>query len=132
MQQALGGGIETYHAAARKVGPPQSLQSVVFRVDRFVGDTAYLTGQVRSAYAGDAGVRGRPARLRRLTRLAEGWVLAAEMLAGAAGAAASTPAAAPSCSRWSTQVFDLTRSLSLRGRGWVRPSAAGCRARRST
>jgi hypothetical protein len=80
------GGVETYHLAARKQGPPQSLQNVTLKFNRFVGDTVYLSGQVHSAYAGDAGafsvgLVGAGAQW----RIGEMWLVGAELLGGAAG-----------------------------------------------
>ena len=80
------GGVETYRDAARKGGPPQSLQNLTFKLNRFVSPSFYITGQVHSAYAGDAGgfsvgLIGAGAQ----TRVGERLVVGAEMLAGAAG-----------------------------------------------
>jgi len=79
-------GIETYRDAARLAGPPHSLQSVAFKFNRFVGETVYLTGQVHSAWSGEAGgfslglvgagYQWRPAGP---------WLASAELLVGAAG-----------------------------------------------
>ena len=79
-------GLETYRDAARLAGPPQTLQNVAFKFNRFVGESVYLTGQVHSAWSGEAGgffdglvgagVRWRPAG---------SWLAGAELLVGAAG-----------------------------------------------
>ena len=84
--QTFGGGVETYRAAARKSGAPRSLSNVVFRMDRSVGEGAYLTGQVRSAFAGDAGAFAVGLfGLGLQAQLDGAWRLGAELLAGAAG-----------------------------------------------
>lgn len=48
------GGIEQYEAA-RRDGSERSLRNVVLKVNRYVGESVYITGQARSAYDGDAG-----------------------------------------------------------------------------
>jgi hypothetical protein len=82
-----GTGVETYRNAARRGGPSQHLQNVSFRFDRFLDhDATYLTGQVQSAWGGDAGgfsvglvgagYRWRPA---------SSWLVGTELLVGVAG-----------------------------------------------
>jgi len=48
------GGIEQYDAA-RRDGSERSLRNVVLKVNRYVSESLYITGQARSAYEGDAG-----------------------------------------------------------------------------
>jgi hypothetical protein len=79
-------GLEICHDAARNAGPPHTLQNLVFKYNRFVGESAYLTGQVHSAWAGEAGgffdgLIGAGIQW----RSAGAWLLGAEMLVGAAG-----------------------------------------------
>ena len=79
-------GVETFTAAQRKQGPAQSLQSVSLRFNRFIGDTWYASGQVQSAYAGEAGgfaagLVGGGAQW----QLGNGFSAGAEVLLGAAG-----------------------------------------------
>lgn len=87
VRQEWTGGVETYRDAKRKVGPARSLQSVTFKLNRYiVGDTIYLTGQAHSAYEGGAGafsvgLLGVGARL----PIGERFHVGAELLAGAAG-----------------------------------------------
>jgi hypothetical protein len=85
-RQELAGGVELLHSAARLGGPPQSLQNVSFKFNRFVGESVYLSAQTQSAYQGDAGafavgLFGIGAQW----RFGPGWRYGAEMLAGAAG-----------------------------------------------
>ena len=86
VREEWGAGVETLQDAARKAGPSQSLQSLSFKYTRFLGDSLYLTGQVQSAYAGDAGaftvgLFGAGAQW----RFGQGLLAGAELLAGAAG-----------------------------------------------
>lgn len=48
------GGIEQYEAA-RRDGSERNLRNVVLKVNRYVGESVYITGQARSAYDGGAG-----------------------------------------------------------------------------
>ncbi len=48
-------GVEQVFNAARTNGPAKNLQQVSLRYTRFVGEPFYLSGQVQSAYGGDAG-----------------------------------------------------------------------------
>ncbi len=84
--QEFAGGLETWQDAARQVGPPQSLQNVSFKFNRYLGETLYLSAQVQSAYGGDAGafavgLLGAGAQW----RVHPGFRVGAELLAGAAG-----------------------------------------------
>lgn len=79
-------GAESYADAQRKQAPAQSLQSVSVRFNRFVGETVYVTGQVQSAYDGEAGgfaagLLGGGARW----QLGKGFSASTELLLGAAG-----------------------------------------------
>ena len=79
------GGVERYDAA-RKSGETRSISNDVLKVDRFVTPNVYLTGQVHSGFAGNAGG---------FTSAFVGagwwqpfgprWHVAGELLAGAAG-----------------------------------------------
>lgn len=114
-RQVFGGGVETYRAAARRTGPPQSLSNVVLRMDRFVGDAAYLTGQVRSAFAGDAGafavgLFGAGAQ----ARLDHGWRVGAELLAGAAGGGGVDVGSGAVVQPMAFVAVDLTPAIALR------------------
>ena len=108
-------GVETYRLAARKLGPPASLQNVSFKLNRFVGETLYLSGQVHSAYAGGAGafsvgLVGLGAR----GRLGDRFLVGAELLAGAAGGGG---VATGGGAVWQPMAYvgvDLTPALSLR------------------
>ncbi|HMN75752.1 MAG TPA: hypothetical protein PKC97_06780 [Burkholderiaceae bacterium] len=85
-RQEFAAGIETYRLAARKNGPPQTLDNVTLKFNRFVSDSVYLTGQVHSAYAGGAG--GFSVGLVGIgvqQPLGEHVFAGAELLAGAAG-----------------------------------------------
>ena len=85
-QEAVLGAL-TYRDAARRAGPPRHLQAVVYKFNRYLGESAYLTGQVHSAWGGGAGGysvgligagwQWRPE--------SAAWLLGAELLAGVAG-----------------------------------------------
>lgn len=47
-------GIEQYQAA-RRDGSERALRNVVLKVNRYLGESVYITGQARSAYGGGAG-----------------------------------------------------------------------------
>lgn len=49
------GGVQHYRHAARKNGSVQSMDLVTLKLNRFVSESIYLSGQAHSAYAGDAG-----------------------------------------------------------------------------
>ena len=109
------GGVETYHLAARKNGQPESLQNVVFALNRFFSDTLYLSGQVHSAYAGGAGafsvgLVGVGAR----RQLGEQLSVGAELLAGAAGGGGVATRGGAIVHPMAYVGVDLTRALSLR------------------
>jgi len=86
VRQEFAFGAETYVNAARTAGPPQSLQNVSLRFNRYVDDHVYVSGQAQSAYAGQAGafsagLIGAGAQW----PLGARWTLGAELLVGAAG-----------------------------------------------
>lgn len=113
--QVFGAGVETYRAAARKVGAPQDVHSVVLRMDRFVGAQTYLAAQVHSAYGGDAG--GFAAGLLGAGMqfgLDGGWRIGAELLAGAAGGGGVAVGSGAVVQPMAYVGLDLTRALSLR------------------
>ncbi|HEX7382832.1 MAG TPA: hypothetical protein VF291_00870, partial [Burkholderiaceae bacterium] len=85
-QQEFALGVETYRHAARRAGPPRTLQSVTIKLHRFVSESWYLSGQAHSAYEGEAG--GFSVGLVGLgwrTRGSGDWQFGAELLGGAAG-----------------------------------------------
>lgn len=116
------GGVETYRLAARKLGPAQSLQNLTFKFNRFVSESFYLTGQVHSAYTGDAGafsvgLVGAGAQW----RIGERLLIGAELLAGAAGGGGVATGSGAVVQPMGYVGVDLTRSMSLRlGAGKVK------------
>ena len=79
-------GVETYRHAARRAGPDRSVQNVTLKLNRFLDESFYLTGQAHSAFQGDAG--GFSVGLVGLgwrTRSSGRWQFGAELLGGAAG-----------------------------------------------
>ena len=85
-QQEFVIGIESYRGAARRAGPAKSVDNVTLKLNRFLGESVYLTGQAHSAYAGEAG--GFSVGLVGLgyrTRGSGRWQFGAELLGGAAG-----------------------------------------------
>ena len=115
-------GVETYQGAARTNGPPQNLQNVVFKFDRFISPALYLSGQVHSAYAGGAGafavaLFGVGAQW----RFAERWLVGGELLAGAAGGGGVATGSGAIAQPMAYLGFDLGRAWSLRvGAGRVK------------
>ncbi|MDB5816507.1 MAG: hypothetical protein JWQ11_147 [Rhizobacter sp.] len=78
-------GVERYDAQ-RRDGSTRAIDNVVLKANRFVTDTVYVTGQVHSAFAGNAG--GYTVGLVGVGAQSpdwSGWRLGGEMLAGAAG-----------------------------------------------
>jgi hypothetical protein len=73
--------------AQRKQGPAQALDTVGLRLNRWLDDHVYLTGQAHSAFAGGAGAYalGLAGLGVGTTPVAHGWRFGAEALAGAAG-----------------------------------------------
>jgi hypothetical protein len=126
-REEFAGGIETYHLAERKNGPPQSLQNVTFKFNRFVSPSFYVTGQVHSAYAGGAGafsvgLVGAGAQ----THLGERLLMGAELLGGAAGGGGVATSGGAIVQPMAYVGYDLTPSLSLRlGAGKVKAKSGG-------
>jgi hypothetical protein len=79
------GGVEHYYKAQRKDGRKQDVNLVTLKLNRYLTDTFYLTGQAHSAYSGQAG--GYSSGLigfgYRTPRNESGLFAGAEMLAGA-------------------------------------------------
>ena len=121
------GGVETYHLAARKKGPPQTLDNLTFKFNRFVSDAVYLTGQVHSAYAGGAG--GFSVGLIGVGvqhRFGDRVLVGAELLAGAAGGGGVDTGNGAIVQPMVYVGVDLSPSLSLRlGTGRVISGGGG-------
>ena len=121
-RQEWAAGVEAYRLAARKAGPPQDMQNVTLKLNRFVGESFYVTGQVQSAYAGNAGafaagLLGAGAQ----ARLGESLLVGAELLAGAGGGGGVATGDGAIVKPMAYVGVDLTRSLSLRlGAGRVK------------
>lgn len=115
-------GVEGYRSAARKAGPPQDLQNVTLKLNRFLGETFYLSGQVQSAYAGDAGayaagLLGGGAQ----ARIGESLLVGAELLAGVAGGGGVATGNGAIVKPMAYVGVELTPALSLRlGAGRVK------------
>jgi hypothetical protein len=80
-------GSQHYLRAARQNGSKPSLDALTFRLNRYLGENVYLTGQAHSAYLGNAGgysvgLLGAGVRVKNLPL---GLTAGAELLAGAAG-----------------------------------------------
>jgi hypothetical protein len=80
-------GSQHYFKAARKNGTQLDMDLVTIKLNRYLSDSFYLTGQAHSAYAGQAGGYsvGLIGAGYRTARSYSGWYAGAEMLAGAAG-----------------------------------------------
>jgi hypothetical protein len=121
VRQEWSAGVELFSDAARKAGPSQSLQSVSFKYSRFIGETMYVTGQVQSAYQGNAGafsvgLFGVGAQWRQ-----DGWLAGAELLAGAAGGGGVDTGGGAIVKPMGYVGLALTPATSLRlGGGWVK------------
>jgi hypothetical protein len=121
-REEFSSGVETYVNAARKTGPPQSLQNVTFKLNRFVSESLYITGQVQSAFAGGAGafsvgLIGLGAQ----THFGDRVVAGAEMLVGAAGGGGVDTSGGAIAKPMVYAGYDFTPSLSARlGAGYVK------------
>lgn len=114
-RQEFSAGVETYRGAARKKGAPRTLDNVTLKLDRFVTEKLYLTGQVHSAYAGGAGgfsvgLIGVGAR----QPLGERVFAGAELLAGAAGGGGVDTGNGAVVQPMAYLGVQLSRALSLR------------------
>jgi hypothetical protein len=80
-------GSEYYAGAARKDGSRRALNAVAIRINRYLTDAVYLTGQAHSAYSGDAGAysAGLVGAGYHGAHFAHAFSAGAELLAGAAG-----------------------------------------------
>ncbi|MGZ5818934.1 MAG: hypothetical protein ACXWJD_09320 [Burkholderiaceae bacterium] len=80
-------GTERYFKAARKNGTVRDMDLITIKLNRYVTESLYLTGQAHSAYAGHAGGYsvGLVGAGYRTSRNYSGWYAGAELLAGAAG-----------------------------------------------
>ncbi|CAN5831768.1 hypothetical protein BH11PSE12_BH11PSE12_00140 [soil metagenome] len=80
-------GTQHYVKAARKDGSKRDIDSVTLKLNRYLSDSMYITGQAHSAYSGYAG--GYSAGLiglgYRSPKKTSNWYAGAELLAGAAG-----------------------------------------------
>jgi hypothetical protein len=80
-------GSQHYFKAARANGTVRDMDLFTIKLNRFVTESLYLTGQAHSAYAGRAGGYsvGLIGAGYRTERSASGWYAGTELLAGAAG-----------------------------------------------
>ncbi len=122
VRQEWSAGVEMYTDAARKDGSSRSMQNLSFKYTRFVGETLYLTGQVQSAYQGNAG-----AYTAGLFGVGGSWhfepglLAAAEMLAGAAGGGGVDTGGGAIVKPMGYIGAQLGKPLSLRlGAGWIK------------
>jgi hypothetical protein len=122
VRQEWSAGAEMYTDAARKDGSTQSMQNVSFKYSRFIGPALYLTGQVQSAYQGDAGAY--TAGLFGIGgqwRFEPGLLAGAEMLAGAAGGGGVDTGGGAVVKPMAYVGAQLSKPLSLRlGAGWIK------------
>ena len=103
------------YKAARKDGTQRNLDAVTLKINRFVTNNVYLTGQAHSALGGDAG--GYSVGLFGVgvqVPLATGWRVGAEALAGAAGGGGVDTRGGALLQPMAYVDTDLGRSLSLR------------------
>jgi hypothetical protein len=80
-------GTQHYFRAARNSGAVQDMDSVTLKLNRYISDSLYLTGQAHSAYGGQAGGYsvGLIGAGYRTSRSQSGVYSGAELLAGVAG-----------------------------------------------
>ena len=122
VRQEWSAGVEMYTDAARKNGTSASMQNVSFKYNRFVGPTMYLSGQVQSAYQGDAGAYtagffGAGGQW----RFEPGVLAGAEMLVGAAGGGGVDTGGGAVFKPMAYVGARLSEPLSLRlGAGWIK------------
>jgi hypothetical protein len=122
VRQEWSAGVEMYTDAARKNGTSASMQNVSFKYSRFVGPTMYLSGQVQSAYQGDAGAYtaglfGAGGQW----RFEPGVLAGAEMLIGAAGGGGVDTGGGAIVKPMAYVGARLSEPLSLRlGAGWIK------------
>ena len=103
------------YKAARKDGTQRNLDAVTLKINRFVADNVYLTGQAHSALSGGAG--GYTVGLFGLglqMPVGTGWRIGAEALAGAAGGGGVDTRGGALLQPMAYVDTDLGRSLSLR------------------
>lgn len=108
------GGVERY-PAARRDGSTRELRAVTLRVNRFVSDRFYLTGQAHSALGGGAG--GYTVGLLGAgfqQRWAGRWHAGVEALAGAAGGGGVDTAGGLIVQPMAYVGYDLSRDWALR------------------
>jgi len=122
VRQEWSAGVELYSDAARKDGRSRSMQNISFKYSRFIGPTLYLSGQVQSAYQGDAGAY--TAGLfgaGGLWRFEPGLLAGVELLAGAAGGGGVDTGAGAIVKPMAYVGAQLSKPLSLRlGAGWIK------------
>jgi hypothetical protein len=122
VRQEWSAGAEMFFDAARKDGTSRDLQSVSFKYSRFIGEHAYLSGQVQSAYQGGAGAFSVGLfGLGGLWRSGEGLLAGAELLAGAAGGGGVDTGSGAVVKPMAFVGWELTAATSLRlGAGWIK------------
>lgn len=122
VRQEWSAGAEVFFDAARKDGSARELQSVSFKYSRFIGPTAYLSGQVQSAYQGGAGAFSVGLfGIGGLWRSGEGLLAGAELLAGAAGGGGVDSGSGAVIKPMVFTGWELTPATSLRlGAGWIK------------
>ncbi len=122
VRQEWSAGIELYTDAARKDGSSRSMQNLSFKYSRFVGETLYLSGQVQSAYQGNAGAyTAGLIGAGGLWRFEPGLLAGVELLAGAAGGGGVDTGGGAIVKPMAYVGAQLSKPLSLRlGAGWVK------------
>lgn len=127
VRQEWSAGAEVFFDAARKDGSARELQSVSFKYSRFIGQTAYVSGQVQSAYQGGAGAFSVGLiGIGGLWRSGQGLLAGAELLAGAAGGGGVDSGSGAVIKPMVFTGWELTPATSLRlGAGWIKAPNGG-------
>jgi hypothetical protein len=109
-------GSQHYFKARRKNGTEQDMDSVTLKLNRYLTDSFYLSGQAHSAYAGHAGGYsvGLIGAGYHSPSSASGIYAGAEMLAGAAGGGSVDTAGGVVMQPLAYVGVDLTKSVSAR------------------
>lgn len=109
-------GTEHYFAAAHKDGSKRDLDAVSIKLNRYLTDAIYLTGQAHSAYGGDAGAYsvGLVGAGCRTRKFPHGLAAGAELLVGAAGGGSIDTSGGAVIQPMVYLVMDLTEAVALR------------------
>lgn len=109
-------GSAHYFSAAKKSGPAEGVDLLTIKLNRYLSETVYLTGQAHSAYLGNSGSysEGLIGLGYRSSPLLQGLRLGAEMLVGAGGGGGVDTSGGAIVVPMGYLEYDLTRDLALK------------------